>query len=277
MCYTELIVKRTLCPLLLSAFFLFGSCTYSQTTAGGIPTTRTGILLASDVSNRWGLMSGDDIFPIRGTPQQLAKYERQRVTVNAFLDAEKKLDVRSIEFNAMPEKQLRTFVEQLRNDGWGIPKNISNPTFWLFDFTYPMKQIIQGGPAAEPVLLQYLNDPQITDQIVILLGAVGDEKAVEPIIHVIPEKGTTGEQADKLRLVANLALTNITVSDVIWHHGGGIMVDHCPDDPKSCWSTWWSKNKSAFKISTAYPRNYSNYPDYGIYQSPPTVYLANGH
>ncbi|MDT8070539.1 MAG: hypothetical protein ROO76_20455 [Terriglobia bacterium] len=263
-------------PVVLSVILLCVSCSTSQTTANGIPTTLTGILLASDVSNRWALMSGDDIFPLRGSPNQFAKYERQRVTISGTLDAEKTLDVRSIGLSPMPEKQLRKFIEQLKNDGWGVPKNISSPTFWLFDFTLPMQQIIQAGPAAEPVLLQYLNDPQIIDHIVILLGAVGDEKAVEPIIRAMPEKRETGERANKLRLVANLALTNITVSDVIWHHGGGITVDHCPDDPKSCWTAWWSKNKGTFRVSTAYPRNYSNYPNYGIYQSP-ALYRANMH
>ena len=169
----------------------------------------------------------------------------------------------------MPEKQLKMFIEQLRTDGWGTPRNVANPTYWEFDFTGPMKQIIQAGPAAESVLLRYLNHPQINDHIVILLGAIGDEKAIEPIIRIMPTKGESSERAKKLRLVANLALTNITVNDVNRHHGGGIMVNHCPEDPRACWDTWWSKNENSFSVSSAYSRNYSNYPDYGIYENPP--------
>jgi hypothetical protein len=276
-CYRQSTVKTAPLSLLFSAILLCNSCAYAQTAASGIPATRTGIQLANDGSNRWALMSGNDIFSVQGTTNQLAKYKRQRVTVIGTMDAERKLDVTSIELSSIPEKQLREFIKQLKNDGWGVPRNIKSPTFWLFDFTYPMKQIIQAGPAAEPVLLEYLNDPQIVDHIIILLGGVGDEKAVEPIIRAIPEATETGEWANKLKVVANLALTNITVSDVIWHHSGGIMVDHCPEDPKSCWGAWWSKNKDTFSLSTTYPRNYSNYPGYGVYQDPPRTYGTNSH
>jgi len=54
-----------------------------------------------------------------------------------------------------------------------------------------------------------------------------------------------------------------------WHHGGGISIDACPDDPKSCWSAWWTKNKGAFRVTArTVDRAYSNYPNYGIYQQP---------
>ena len=41
-----------------------------------------------------------------------------------------------------------------------------------------MIQILQAGPAAQDILLEYLSDEQIKDHIIILLGGVGDEKAV---------------------------------------------------------------------------------------------------
>src|SRR5205807_910111 len=109
----------------------------------------------------------------------------------------------------------------------------------------------------------YLDDQQIKDHVIILLGGVGNERAVEPIIHAMAEKGENPEQK-RLNLIANLALTNITVSDVIWHHGGGFTIAKCPDDPKSCWSAWWLKNRTAFKVTETPNRNYSNYPNYGI-------------
>jgi hypothetical protein len=74
--------------------------------------------------------------------------------------------------------------------------------------------------------------------------------------------------ARKVNLVANLALTNITVGDVIWHHGGGITIDACPDDPKSCWFSWWIEHRTTFDVSKTPSRKYSNYPSYGIYQDP---------
>ena len=265
-------MKTTLRLLLTIAIIHLG---YSHAQApnssmdpSGIPTVRTGIVLASDVSNRWALVSGNEFFSLRGNLKELEKYERRRVTIKGSVDAEKRLTVRSIESSEMPEKQMRALVEMLRNDDWATPVNISNPTFWQFNFTDPMRQILEAGPGAQPVLLQYLDDPKIKDRVIILLGGIGDERAIGPIIRAMAGKNVEREQARKINLVANLALTNITVSDVIWHHGGGLTRDACPDDPQSCWNAWWLRNKDSFRVPMSYVRNYSNYPNYGIYRQP---------
>jgi hypothetical protein len=83
-----------------------------------------------------------------------------------------------------------------------------------------------------------------------------------------PVEMRNSPDAVRINGLANLALTNITVSDVIWHHGGGMPHDNCPDDPKSCWYAWWIKNRNTFSVSATPSRNYSNYPNYGIYQQP---------
>ena len=158
-------------------------------------------------------------------------------------------------------------IEHLRGDGWPIPHNMTNPTAWHFNFTEPMLRLLQAGPSAQKLLLQYLNDEQIKDHVIILLGGIGDERSVGPIIEAMPNDGRAQEQK-RLNLIANLALTNITVSDVIWHHGGGISIPKCPDNPKSCWESWWLKHKNTFSVRQTASRNYSNYPDYGIYKQP---------
>jgi hypothetical protein len=59
------------------------------------------------------------------------------------------------------------------------------------------------------------------------------------------------------------------VADVIWHHGGGIVIERCPANPRECWSKWWKKNKSTFSVKgITQSRGYSNYPNYGIYGKP---------
>jgi hypothetical protein len=45
-----------------------------------------------------------------------------------------------------------------------------------------MLRLLQVGPAAQKVLLQYLDDSQIKNHVIILLGGVGDERAVEPTV-----------------------------------------------------------------------------------------------
>lgn len=280
---------------LVSTFvFLCVDQCHSQTETSKGLTTVTGILLVSgrtceersenhpkdketcpEGSSRWGLLTLTKQYSVRGNARELKQYERRSVTVTgtvsrgreAYID---KLDVQSIGPNDIVETQIRNSIEELRRTPWTEPANVSNPTFWVFNFTRPMLEILQAGPAAQDILLEYLDDPQIKDQIILLLGGVGDQKSVGPIIHAMADPGAGHDSvcARKLDLAANLALTNITVSEVIWHHGGGITLDRCPHDPKSCWGAWWVKNEGTFDLAKTANRNYSNYPGYGIYQEP---------
>jgi hypothetical protein len=136
-----------------------------------------------------------------------------------------------------------------------------------------MQKILEVGAPAQEVLLRHTGDAEIRDQIIILLGGVGDEHSIDPIIHAMCDKEgiKSNPAAKRVNLAANLALTNITAAEVIWHRGGGISVGRCPDDPKSCWSDWWRRNKDHFQIDVTVNRNYSNYPNYGIYKR------RNGH
>lgn len=232
--------------------------------------------ICPDGFSQWGLITEDKQYAIAGQPADLRKFERRRVTVTGRATAGPgiapidNLEVQSIASSDIDQSQIREAIDQLRSEPWNQPENMANPTMWQFHLTPPMIRILQAGPAAQDVLLEQLSDPQIKDQIIFLLGGVGDGRAVEPIIDAMagPDKTHASQYAQKVNFAANLALTNITVSEVIWHHGGGITVDRCPDDPKSCWSAWWGKNKQTFDVSHTANRRYSNYPNYGIYQDP---------
>ena len=267
-----------------------------ETNPNSTSITVTGLLLASDWQcdtrpknvpkdelacpegySQWGLLTLTKQYSLVGNTSDLKRYERRRVAVTGTVSPGKqsfrdKLDVESIRPGEISATEIMLLIEQLRNDGWTQPMNISNPTLWMFRFTSPMLQILQAGPVAQDVLLEYVNDPQIKDHIIILLGGVGDAKAVGPIISAMADRdeAASSAYAKKVNLAANLALTNITVADVIWHHGGGITIDRCPQDPKSCWVEWWSKHEQDFDVSKTVSRRYSNYPDYGIYQDPST-------
>jgi hypothetical protein len=179
------------------------------------------------------------------------------------------MHIESINPSVLPEAELRKLVEQLRIYPWTVPRNVSNPTMWDFHFTTPMLEILQAGPAAQEILLKYLDNVEIKDQVILLLGGVGDGTAIEPIIRAMADgdEARTRDKAKRLNLAGNLALTNITTAGVIWHHGGGITRDARPNDPKSCWYNWWIERRDTFEFSTV-DRNYSNYPNYGIYQNP---------
>jgi hypothetical protein len=167
------------------------------------------------------------------------------------------------------EAQVERLIAELYAHPWEGAENSCSPMCWNFRFTDPMLRILEIGRPAQDALLAKLADPAIKDQVVILLGGLGDEGAVGPIINsMVPgDEIAATPNAKKLNLAAVLALTNITVAEVTWHHGGGIEVRKCPDTPKECWEEWWRHNKSTFRVDAiTQSRRYSNYPNYGIYK-----------
>jgi hypothetical protein len=177
---------------------------------------------------------------------------------------------------AFPQEQqrskasdLQVLLAELYTHPWPGAENGCSPMCWNYQFTPPMLKILKLGPPAQGTLLEKLNDPATKDQVIILLGGLGDEQAVGPIIKamVAKEHRAVTPNAERINLAANLALTNITVADVIWHHGGGIEVRRCAENSKECWVKWWEKNKATFTVKgIKQSRRYSNYPNYGIYK-----------
>jgi hypothetical protein len=254
--------------------------------------TLTGIELASDHrcsvtqpgadslcrSPNWALASGRTIYLLYGDENALQRFERKRVSISGLLEEEqvvkygvqttrRKISVRSVEGSELTKDAIEALVDQLKVVPWRGPENDCTPTCWDFAFTDPMIQVLQAGGGAQGVLLDHIRDHDIEDQVVMLLGGLGDEKAISPIIETLADGdvSTLDARSKRLNLVGNLALTNLTVSEVIWHHGGGVSFPRCPATPKSCWLAWWLDQKDTFKVGIGGDRLYVNYPNYGIY------------
>ena len=167
------------------------------------------------------------------------------------------------------DQDVRNLISELRKQKWEGVGAVSIPLSWDFQFTEPMRRILEIGGPAQHALLENIDDPSIKDQIILLLGGVGDERAVGPIIkNMIAKKDLKSTaNSEQINLLANIALTNITVADVIWHHGGGIVRIDPPEDSKERWTKWWKENESTFAVKNIkQSRRYSNYPNYGIYK-----------
>jgi hypothetical protein len=249
----------------------------------------TGVILTSDHrcsarqvkgdllcrASDWALVSGAKTYLLFGDKESLQRFERRRVSLSGVLEEEpvieygmrlirRKIEVRSIENSELSTDAIENLVIQLRVVPWRGPENHCSPKCWDFGFTDPMVKILQAGTQAQEVLLDHIGEESIKDQVVMLLGGVGDEKAIWPIIQTLTDEASD-PKSNRMNLIANLALTNLTVSEVIWHHGGGISPDRCPSTPKSCWSQWWFGQENTFKVGVGGDRLYSNYPNYGIY------------
>jgi hypothetical protein len=185
------------------------------------------------------------------------------ITLSSFAFSQQKV--------ADEEANIKELIADLHKNQWNGAEIVGeSPTTWDFGFTKPMREILKIGSPAQEILLPYLKNEFIKDQVMVLLGGVGDERAVSPIIDaMIAEKDIEAvPKAKQINRAANLALSNITVADVIWHHGGGIVIERCPNNPKECWLKWWKKNKSTFSVKgITQSRYYSNYPNYGIYRT----------
>src|SRR5258705_625886 len=171
---------------------------------------------------------------------------------------------------AASDENVRSLIRELRNNRWEGHISVI-PLQWNLLLTEPMRKILEIGSPAQQALIDNISDPMIKDQVILLLGGVGDERSIGPIILAMIRKRDlkSTHNSEQINLVANIALTNITVADVIWHHGGGVVQISPPEDSKERWTKWWKTNQSNFEVKNiTRSRNYVNYPNYGIYKQP---------
>lgn len=166
---------------------------------------------------------------------------------------------------------IASLIEDLHKHLWTGAEIVGeSPIVWDFSLTVPMRGILEIGAPAQDALLDALNDTAIKDQAIFLLGGVGDERAIIPIMDAMVSETDmrTFPNAKRINRAANLALTNLTAANVIWPQGGGIMVEKCLSNSKECWSRWWNQNKRTFSVqnTTRSAKSYSNYPNYGVYR-----------
>ena len=160
------------------------------------------------------------------------------------------------------ESNVSKLIRDLHQHRWVGPAAVASPLQWDLNLTEPMREILEIGAPAQLELIDNINDPLIKDQVIILLGGVGDERAVGPIIRAMIQKEDlkSNPNSRQINLAANIALTNITVADVIWHHGGGIVQTEPPEDSSERWQKWWEDHSDFAVKNITTSRKYSNYP-----------------
>ena len=168
------------------------------------------------------------------------------------------------------ETNIKNLIQDLRSHRWEGPSMVAMPLQWDLNLTEPMRKILEIGTPTQQELIDNINDPAIKDQVIILLGGIGDEHSVSPIIKAMIQKKSlkSTPNSERINLAANIALTNITVADVIWHYGGGIVQVEPSKDSKERWIKWWETHRNFSVKTITHSRNYSNYPNYGIYKQP---------
>ena len=78
------------------------------------------------------------------------------------------------------DSDVQDLIAELYTHPWLGPENSCSPMCWNFQFTQPMLKILKRGRQAQTALIEKLHDSAIKDQVIILLGGIGDEQAVSP-------------------------------------------------------------------------------------------------
>lgn len=170
-------------------------------------------------------------------------------------------------FNTSMAQEAGDPIAEMYNNPWRGPRRVSeSPIAWDFSFTRPIKKLLESGSVNQNELLKKLSDQRIKDQVIFVLGEIGNEDVIGPIIDAMIDKAAMAQtpNSDRINLTANLALTNLTVADVIWPHRVGTVNELCTDDPKSCWQKWWRDNRDTFTVrGVRAKRHLENWPTYG--------------
>ena len=88
---------------------------------------------------------------------------------------------------AASDENVRSLIRELRSNRWEGPI-VSIPLQWNLLLTEPMRKILEIGSPAQQALIDNLSDPMIRDQVIPLLGGVGDERSIGPIILAMIRK-----------------------------------------------------------------------------------------
>ena len=166
----------------------------------------------------------------------------------------------------------RRAVASLAQFDWKGATTISeSPVTWDFAVTPPMSKLLAAGADARPALLAELSNETILDQVLFLLGGVGDESSIDPILTAmgLAREKLSGERRERVLAAGSLALSNITGEPVVLWYGGGVVTRRCSDDPLDCWSAWWLANKASFRASDPAHRESRCRPGYGLYRESP--------
>jgi hypothetical protein len=175
-------------------------------------------------------LSLDDLknVKVRYTDDQLEANARRNVPVGEL-----------IELLRRPENRIR--------DDYGIVV----PGGEIIRFSAPLRALMFRGEEARAPLLAQLDNPTIRNEVVLALGAVGDEKTVAELISRYP-RGPIDEQdrsAALTRVCFSYALCWLTGQPIDRSRYG---TDLKPDDAEK-WKDWWAANRDTFHVPAEKP------------------------
>ncbi len=178
----------------------------------------------------WTRLSMDDLknVKIRYTDDQLEANARRNVPVDELI------------------KLLRQPENQVRDDYAVIV-----PGGETIRFSVPLKALMFRGAEARAPLLAQMDDLAIRNEVVLALGAVGDEKTVAELISRYPRGpiDTKNRPSVLTRVCFSYALCWLTGQSIDRSRYG---TDLKPNDAEK-WKDWWAANRDTFRVPAVKP------------------------
>lgn len=120
----------------------------------------------------------------------------------------------------------------------------------LLDFSTAMKKLILLGATAREPLERLLDDNRVQNEVVLILGAIGDESTVPLLIDRHPKDPDPSDWEQQKKTVCfSFALSYLTGHELDRSRYGTDLKGKNAE----LWRNWWSGAKSAFRVPTQKP------------------------
>jgi hypothetical protein len=148
---------------------------------------------------------------------------------------------------------VEELIEELRRPENRVPAEYGciTPGGECLTFSAPLKALMFRGAAARAPLLARLDDPEIRNEVVLVLGAVGDESTVPELITRYPRGPLIwADRASSLtRVCFSYALCWLTGQPIDRSRSG---TDWDANNAEK-WQTWWAANRATFRVPPVKP------------------------
>ena len=183
----------------------------------------------------------------------LALHGRTRLAITDLRNVSVRYTDDQIEADARKNIPVSDLIELLRNPTNQVPDHycIIIPGGEEIRFSTPLKALMFRGAEARAPLLAALDEPGIRNEVVLALGAVGDENTIPELISRYPRGpiATNDPAAALTRVCFSFALCWLTGQPVDRSRWG---TDQDPNNAQK-WRDWWAAHKKTFRVPLIKP------------------------
>ncbi|WP_148087789.1 HEAT repeat domain-containing protein [Gemmata obscuriglobus] len=153
-----------------------------------------------------------------------------------------------------PDSEVEQLIARLREPAGRVQFfGTLIPGGEVLQFSPPMKELIRLGARALPALHRLVGEEAIRNEVVLVLGAIGDRETVPLLIDAYPTDDVRGLGSDDPRWVRvmcfSFALPYLTGQQIGRDRSGA---DFDPEN-RQLWRRWWAVYGWGFSVSADKP------------------------